>query len=231
MSGDDGPGTNPEQLFAVGYAACFRSALLGVAQGRNLDATGSQITSRVGIGPLDSGGFGLQISLDLHAPNIATEEAHELMLRLDQIQGVTSQGVTQHPTAPQRLHARPVKAGRRRRSSDKERAPKLHERSIGPVSALQMPPPRAPPSPCKRRSTRALHRGLHPAREPASKAGPGRDPLRVREGFDVGFAKRSSPQNRKPPAAGGGSGEPVTGSDRSGSWFESRKTGVGHGAP
>ena len=84
MSGDDGPGTNPEQLFALGYAACFQSALLGVAQGRNLDATGSQITSRVAIGPLDSGGFGLQVSLDLHAPNITGEEAHELMLRADQ---------------------------------------------------------------------------------------------------------------------------------------------------
>jgi hypothetical protein len=34
MSGDDGPGTNPEQLFAVGYAVCFQSALLGVARGR-----------------------------------------------------------------------------------------------------------------------------------------------------------------------------------------------------
>ena len=84
MSGDDGPGTNPEQLFALGYAACFQSALLGVAQGRNLDATGSQITSHVGIGPLDSGGFGLQVSLDLHAPNIAAEDARELMLRADQ---------------------------------------------------------------------------------------------------------------------------------------------------
>ena len=71
MSGDDGPGTNPEQLFAVGYAACFQSALLGVARGRNVDATGSQITSRVGIGPLNSGGFGLQVSLDLHAPHVA----------------------------------------------------------------------------------------------------------------------------------------------------------------
>src|SRR5260370_36837112 len=70
MSGDDGPGTNPEQLFAVGYAACFQSALLGVAQGRKLDATGSKITSRVGIGPLDSGGFGLQAYLDLHPPNV-----------------------------------------------------------------------------------------------------------------------------------------------------------------
>jgi lipoyl-dependent peroxiredoxin len=65
MSGDDGPGTNPEQLFTIGYAACFQSALLGVAEGRNLDPTGSQIRSRVGIGPLDSGGFGLQVSLDI----------------------------------------------------------------------------------------------------------------------------------------------------------------------
>jgi Ohr subfamily peroxiredoxin len=38
LSGDGGSGTNPEQLFAVGYAACFQSALLGVARGRNLDA-------------------------------------------------------------------------------------------------------------------------------------------------------------------------------------------------
>lgn len=45
MSGDGGPGTNPEQLFAVGYAACFQSALMGVARGHNLDASGSQITS------------------------------------------------------------------------------------------------------------------------------------------------------------------------------------------
>jgi lipoyl-dependent peroxiredoxin len=84
MSGDDGPGTNPEQLFAVGYAACFQSALLGVARGRNLDVTGSQITSRVGIGPLTSGGFGLEVSLDLHAPNITAEEGQELMQRADQ---------------------------------------------------------------------------------------------------------------------------------------------------
>lgn len=84
MSGDDGPGTNPEQLFAVGYAACFQSALLGVARGRNLDTTGSQISSRVGIGPLDSGGFGLQVSLDLHAPNLTAEPASESMLRAHQ---------------------------------------------------------------------------------------------------------------------------------------------------
>ena len=48
MGGDGGPGTNPEQLFAVGYAACFQSALLGVARGHNLDASESQITSGSG---------------------------------------------------------------------------------------------------------------------------------------------------------------------------------------
>jgi osmotically inducible protein OsmC len=68
----------------VGYAACFQSAFLGVAQGRNLDAIGSQITSKVGIGPLDSGGFGLQVSLDVRAPNIPADDARELMLRADQ---------------------------------------------------------------------------------------------------------------------------------------------------
>ena len=81
MSGDDGAGTNPEQLFALGYAACFQSALLRVAQGRDLDVSGLRITSRVGIGPLTSGGFGLQIALDLHAPNIASEAGGDLMRR------------------------------------------------------------------------------------------------------------------------------------------------------
>ena len=84
MSGDDGPGTNPEQLFAVGYAACFQSALLAVARGRNIDASGSHIASRVGIGPRMSGGFGLQVWLDLQGLDTHAEEARELMLRADQ---------------------------------------------------------------------------------------------------------------------------------------------------
>jgi Ohr subfamily peroxiredoxin len=83
MSGDDGPGTNPEQLFAVGYAACFQSALLTIAQGRNVDASESQIASSVGIGPRSSGGFGLQVWLDLRAPEIPPRR-RELMVRADQ---------------------------------------------------------------------------------------------------------------------------------------------------
>lgn len=81
MGGDGGAGTNPEQLFAVGYAACFQSALLGVARGRKLDASGSQIASTVGIGPTGAGGFTLQVTLDLHAPDLSHEDASDLMAR------------------------------------------------------------------------------------------------------------------------------------------------------
>ena len=45
LGGKGGPGTNPEQLFAVGYAACFQSALLSVAAGQGLDASASTITA------------------------------------------------------------------------------------------------------------------------------------------------------------------------------------------
>jgi Ohr subfamily peroxiredoxin len=84
MGGSGGAGTNPEQLFAVGYAACFQSALLGVARGRNVDAHDSRIVSTVGIGPTGHGGFGLQVSLDLHAPQILPDDARELMARADE---------------------------------------------------------------------------------------------------------------------------------------------------
>ena len=81
IGGAGGPGTNPEQLFAVGYAACFQSALLGVAKGRGLDASESTITAHVGIGPTGHGGFGLTVALDLHAPHLERGDAEELMAR------------------------------------------------------------------------------------------------------------------------------------------------------
>ena len=81
MSGNGGPGANPEQLFAVAYAASFQSALLGIARARNLDASGSQITCQVGIGPAGNGGFGLTVSLDLQAPDMTAVEAADLMAR------------------------------------------------------------------------------------------------------------------------------------------------------
>ena len=84
MGGQGGPGTNPEQLFAVGYGACFQSSLLAVAQGRKLDASDTTITARVGIGPTGHGGFGLQVALDLHAPRLSPAEAADLMARAHQ---------------------------------------------------------------------------------------------------------------------------------------------------
>jgi len=81
LGGDGGPGTNPEQLFAVGYAACFESALLGVARGRKLDASEARITSRVGLGPTGHGGFTLSVLLDLHAPHLSADDGMALMAR------------------------------------------------------------------------------------------------------------------------------------------------------
>jgi osmotically inducible protein OsmC len=81
MGGSGGPGTNPEQLFAVGYAACFQSALLRIAAGRKLDVSDSRITARVGIGTSTSGGFGLAAALDLDAPKLTREQGLDLMAR------------------------------------------------------------------------------------------------------------------------------------------------------
>src|ERR1700759_4655388 len=58
MGGPGGPGTNPEQLFATGYAACFQSALLRIAAGRKPDLRATRIPGRVGIGPAKNGGVG-----------------------------------------------------------------------------------------------------------------------------------------------------------------------------
>ena len=84
MGGSGGPGTNPEQLFATGYAACFQSALLRIAAGKKLDVSESRITARVGIGPSKSGGFGLAAALDLSAPQLTREQGVDLMRRAHQ---------------------------------------------------------------------------------------------------------------------------------------------------
>ena len=79
MGGPGGPGTNPEQLFAAGYAACFQSALLRLAAARRLAIPRSKLTARVGIGPASEGGFGLTVALDLDAPALDRAQATTLM--------------------------------------------------------------------------------------------------------------------------------------------------------
>jgi osmotically inducible protein OsmC len=66
--GGPGGATNPEQLFAAGYAACFHSALKVVAQRDKLDVSDSEVSATVGIGMLPNGGFGLEVELDVHVP-------------------------------------------------------------------------------------------------------------------------------------------------------------------
>jgi Ohr subfamily peroxiredoxin len=81
LEGPGGSGTNPEQLFAAGYAACFQSALTGIARGRNLDIDDCTITARVGVGPVSEGGFGLEVRLELTAPSLSDDDAAALMTR------------------------------------------------------------------------------------------------------------------------------------------------------
>ncbi|MGA2321591.1 MAG: organic hydroperoxide resistance protein [Solirubrobacteraceae bacterium] len=73
----DGPGggTNPEQLFAVGYAACFEAALGVVARRAKTDPGEVAIESRVSLTPDGSGGFLLGVELDVTLPGVAEEAA------------------------------------------------------------------------------------------------------------------------------------------------------------
>jgi Ohr subfamily peroxiredoxin len=79
IGGAGGPGTNPEELFAVGYAACFQSTLIRIAAARKLDLTRTRITSRVCIGTVGGGGFGLAVGLDLEPTQLGFFESAALM--------------------------------------------------------------------------------------------------------------------------------------------------------
>jgi osmotically inducible protein OsmC len=69
--GGAGGGTNPEELFAVGYAACFESALATIARRRRLDAGEVTIDSAVSLLPTGDGGFKLAVTLDVALPSVA----------------------------------------------------------------------------------------------------------------------------------------------------------------
>ncbi|WP_371053497.1 organic hydroperoxide resistance protein [Rhodococcus gordoniae] len=83
--GGSGKGTNPEQLFAAGYAACFHSALQMIARQEKADVSDSAVGARVGIGPTDGGGFGLAVTLEVTLPNLPREQALELTEKAHQV--------------------------------------------------------------------------------------------------------------------------------------------------
>src|SRR5687767_15909209 len=85
MGGDDGQGTNPEQLFAAGYAACFHSALRLVGRKERADLTDSAVAAKVHLGQLDDGGFGIAAELEIALPALDLATAEKLVAKAHQV--------------------------------------------------------------------------------------------------------------------------------------------------
>jgi osmotically inducible protein OsmC len=83
--GGPGGATNPEQLFAAGYAACFHSALRIVAQKAGADVSGSEVVADVSIGDDGEGSFGLAVELEVTLPNVSREDAEKLVHAAHQV--------------------------------------------------------------------------------------------------------------------------------------------------
>ena len=83
--GGQGGATNPEQLFAAGYAACFHSALKLVAGAEAADTSDSEVVADVSLGALDSGAFGLAVSLEVSLPALEPADAKALVDRAHEV--------------------------------------------------------------------------------------------------------------------------------------------------
>lgn len=83
--GGAGTGTNPEQLFAVGYAACFHSALRLVARQDGAEVSDSTVGSRVSLGSNDTGDFMLAVELEITLPNVDHDTAQALAEKAHQV--------------------------------------------------------------------------------------------------------------------------------------------------
>ncbi|MFJ1604041.1 organic hydroperoxide resistance protein [Streptomyces sp. NPDC088253] len=82
--GGSGAGTNPEQLFAAGYSACFQGALGVVARQENADVSGSTVTAKVGIGK-NADGFGIIVEISATIPNVDPAAARGLLEKAHQV--------------------------------------------------------------------------------------------------------------------------------------------------
>ena len=80
MGGAGGALTNPEELFAAGYAACFHSALRGVARREKITLADTAVTVDVGIDRRDDGpGYGLTVTIEAEIPGVDEATAHRLL--------------------------------------------------------------------------------------------------------------------------------------------------------
>jgi lipoyl-dependent peroxiredoxin len=85
MGGPGGEKTNPEQLFAAGYSACFHGALGVVARQAKQKIDGSSVGAKVTIGSLEEGGFGLAVELVVEIPGVDAAVARELVEKAHQV--------------------------------------------------------------------------------------------------------------------------------------------------
>ena len=83
MGGPGGDGTNPEQLFALGYAACFANAMRSVARraGDESVVDGATVTAHVDIGAIGGGRFGLAAQLEADVPKLGQGDAEDLVAK------------------------------------------------------------------------------------------------------------------------------------------------------
>jgi Ohr subfamily peroxiredoxin len=85
LGGAGGPGTNPEQLFAAGYSACFIGAMKAVAAREKIALPADvSIEGRVGIGPIPNG-FGIEAELKISLPGMPREAAQALVAKAHQV--------------------------------------------------------------------------------------------------------------------------------------------------
>jgi Ohr subfamily peroxiredoxin len=80
LGGRGGEGADPEKLFALGYSACFLSAMrVASAQAKIKVPEGATVTATVGIGPRTEGGFGITAELDVYLPSLSDADAKALV--------------------------------------------------------------------------------------------------------------------------------------------------------
>ncbi|MCX3288578.1 organic hydroperoxide resistance protein [Streptomyces sp. NEAU-H22] len=82
--GGSGAGTNPEQLFAAGYSACFQGALGVVARQEGADLTGSTVTAKVGLGK-NGDGFGIIVEISADIPKVDRGTARSLIEKAHEV--------------------------------------------------------------------------------------------------------------------------------------------------
>lgn len=86
LGGAGGEGTNPEQLFAAGYSACFIGAMKFVAAAQKIALPAdTSVNGKVGIGPNGKGGFGLAVELNVSLPGLAREAAEALVHKAHEV--------------------------------------------------------------------------------------------------------------------------------------------------